>query len=216
VAGTCGSNPNFLILGPSMRRNSRPATVLDSGGSMNRRFTSLFVASFLRVLATGSSRDQGTDPGKPSSLLVTGLNAGKQTHRFVLILLHKGEWDADDESTAFDEVLQDNSIHACSSRKHLCRRRPRSGEGGSDTLLSGGSSVHHVRFNNSHCRGLQRGRFNFWTHHCIAATNLGRGQNVCGPCEKYGRSTSDGSGSHYTLLFVDCFKSAPDSYLSRA
>jgi len=93
-----------------MRRNSRPATVLDSGGSMNRRFTSLFVASFLLVLATGSSRDQGTAPGKPSSLLVTGLNAGKQTHRFVLVLLHKGGSDADDESTAFDEVLQDNSI----------------------------------------------------------------------------------------------------------
>jgi hypothetical protein len=77
---------------------------------MNRRFTPLIVAAFLLMLATGFSRNQETAQGKPSSLLVTGLNAGKQTHRFVLVLLQKGGSDADDASRAFDEVLQDNSI----------------------------------------------------------------------------------------------------------
>jgi hypothetical protein len=77
---------------------------------MNRRFTPLFVAALLLMPASGFSRDQGTAPGKPSSLLVTGLNAGKQTHRFVLVMLHNGQLDADDASRAFDEVLQDNTI----------------------------------------------------------------------------------------------------------
>jgi hypothetical protein len=84
--------------------------VLDSGRAMNRRFTPLIVAALLLVLATGFSSDQATPPANPSSLVVTALNAAKDTHRFVFALLHNGPLDVGDASSAFDEVLQDKII----------------------------------------------------------------------------------------------------------
>jgi hypothetical protein len=77
---------------------------------MHRRFTSLVLAAPLLVLATAFSRTQTTAPANPSSLVVTGLNAAKLTHRFAFALLHNGGQAAVDASAAFNEVLQNNTF----------------------------------------------------------------------------------------------------------